>query len=182
MCAQLAVDCGAPHAQKDTHLAEERSVAVRIAVAVFTEKPTFQLAHPERLQVSEVLNGGRVRERTWGRGLAVGAAVISRNRADQLSQSFLIAQLLALANAIRHGEGVKGVDTIRELRVVEEDRGKVDGPGGAEQIKENDGGPRFCEGFAPRKSGSFLVEGYAAFQDSATLKALMITIAVLNSS
>lgn len=68
MCAQLAVDCGAPHAQKDTHLAEERSVVVRIAVAVCTEKPTFQLAHPERLQVSDVLNGGRAGGTNLGTG------------------------------------------------------------------------------------------------------------------
>lgn len=66
--------------------------------------------------------------------------------------------------------------------MVEEDRGKVDGPGGAEQIKENDAGPKFCEGFAPRKSGGFLVEGYTAFQDCATIKALMMIIAVFNSS
>lgn len=105
MCAQLAVDCGAPHAQKDTHLSEQ-SVVIQIAVAEIT-KPTFQLAHPERLQVSEVLDGSRVGERTWGRGLAVRTAVISRNRADQFGQRFLIAQLLALANAIRHGERSK---------------------------------------------------------------------------
>lgn len=48
------------------------------------------------------------------------------------------------------------MDTIQELRVVEKDRGKL--PGGG-RSKENDDGPRFCEG-SPGKSSSFLLEDY----------------------
>lgn len=106
MCAQLAVDCGAPHAQENAHLSKKQSVAIRIAVAEVTESLHSSLPI---LTDSKLVRSSMVvaRGRTWGRGLAVGAAVISRNRADQLGQSFLIAQLLALANAIRHGERVK---------------------------------------------------------------------------
>jgi hypothetical protein len=51
-----------------------------------------------------VSRGGR---QTWGQGIAIGTTVIAGNRADQLGEGFLIAQLLALANAIRHGERCK---------------------------------------------------------------------------
>jgi len=77
MCSQLAVDCGAPHAQEDAHVP----------------------ACP-----------------SWGQGVAIGTAVIAGHRADQVGEGFLIAQLLALANATGHGEGVKGMDAMQILR------------------------------------------------------------------
>jgi hypothetical protein len=49
-------------------------------------------------------------QRTWGQGVTVGTTVIAGNCADQLGESFLIAQLLALANAIWHDEGVTGMN------------------------------------------------------------------------
>lgn len=65
--------------------------------------------------------------RTWGRGVAIGTAVIAGDGANEVTEGSFIALLLALAdttNAIRHDE--KGVDTTVG---VELNRGGKKGPG-----------------------------------------------------
>lgn len=69
-------------------------------------------------------------ERTWGQGLAIGTPVIARNRADQLGQGLLIAQLLALADAIRHGGRIKEWTQYKDCEKV---RTGEKLPGGADQ-------------------------------------------------
>lgn len=113
MRAQLSVQCGATHAKEDTHLSKTSACSREqpVLVSYIPASPSYQ----KLVCDSSMDSGGQ----TWGRGIAIGTSVVTRNGPDQFRKGLFIPRLLALAEARRHN-----ACTIYNYKNIEKEREK----------------------------------------------------------